>query len=203
MLAFPFGSVFSAYGSSTADVMHLYRDTHGLPAANPGLAEAIQAGTERMRGVAIKDMRGEGFRSDELDFQTVLELWAGGRPNLVSAVNGDGLAEAVGRIAHAGGAALEAAWTVVSADVLHWSPEHMDGFAAHESVASGSRDVVWSADQGPLPTPTYELAGLAPGAVVEGPGMIDAADTGYVVPGGWRLTVDGYGFFEMTDTRHA
>ena len=98
VLAFPFGSVFSAYGSSTTDVMHLYRDTHGTPAASPGLADAIESGTERMRSVAVKDMRGEGFRSDELDFQTVLELWMGGRPALVSATNGDGLADAVQRV---------------------------------------------------------------------------------------------------------
>ena len=202
VLAFPFGSVFSAFGSSTTDVMHLYRDTHGLPAANPGLVDAVRAGAERMRSVAVKDMRGEGFRSDELDFQTVIELWAGGRPDLVSAANGGGLVEAVQRGAQTG-SALEAVWTVASADVPHWSPERLDDFTVRESAASGSRDVVWSADQGPLPTPTYELAGLAPGAVVQGPGVIDAADTGYVVPAGWRLTVDGYGFLEMTDTRHA
>lgn len=207
VLAFPFGSVFSAFGSSTTDVMHLYRDTHGSSAASPGLADAIEAGTERMRSVAVKDMRGEGFRSDELDFQTVLELWTEGRATLVSATNGDGLADAVRRMtngldASPGSVALEAAWTVVSAGVPHWSPERVNGFAAHEPAASGSREVTWSADQGPIATPTYELANLAPGAIVQGPAVIDAADTGYVVPVGWRLAVDGYGFLEMTDTRH-
>ena len=206
VLAFPFGSVFSAYGSSTTDVMHLYRDTHGSPAASPGLADAIEAGTERMRSVAVKDMRGEGFRSDELDFQTVLELWTGGRPTLVSASNGDGLAGAVQRAANGldepGSVALEAAWTVVSAGVPHWSPERANGFAAHEAAASGSRQVTWSAEHGPVATPTHELADLAPGAVVEGPAVIEAADTGYVVPAGWRLAVDGYGFLGMTDVRH-
>ena len=206
VLAFPFGSVFSAFGSSTTDVMHLYRDTHGTPAASPGLADAIESGTERMRSVAVKDMRGEGFRSDELEFQTVLELWTAGRPALLPATNGGGLDAAVRRMtdgndANSGPIALEAAWTVVSAGVPHWSPERVNGFAAHEAAASGSREVTWSAEQGPLSTPTYELAGLAPGAVVTGPAVIDAADTGYVVPEGWRLAVDGYGFLEMTDTR--
>ncbi len=206
VLAFPFGSVFSAYGSSTTDVMHLYRDTHGSSAANPGLADAIEVGTERMRSVAVKDMRGEGFRSDELDYQTVLELWTGGRATLVSATNGDGLADVVQRMTNGldapGSVALEAAWTVVSAGVPHWSPERVDGFAAHAPVVSGSRGITWSAEQGPTATPTYELTSLVPGAVVEGPTVIDAADTGYVVPEGWRLTVDGYGFLEMTDIRH-
>ena len=207
VLAFPFGSVFSAFGSSTTDVMHLYRDTHGSSAASPGLADAIEAGTERMRSVAVKDMRGEGFRSDELDFQTVLELWTEGRATLISATNGDGLADAVKRMTNgldtdSGSVALEAAWTVVSAGVPHWSPERVNGFAAHEPAASGSREVTWFADQAPLSTQTYELANLAPGAVVDGPAVVDAADTGYVVPDGWQLTVDGYGFLEMTDTRH-
>lgn len=206
VLAFPFGSVFSAFGSSTTDVMHLYRDTHGSQAADPGLADAIKTGTERMQSTAVKDMRGEGFRSDELDFQTVLELWAEGRANLVSTANGDRLADAVQRVKNGldsdhGSVSLEAAWTVVSAGVPHWSPERVEGFAAHEPAASGSREVTWSAGQGPLATPTYEMVGLAPGAVVAGPAVIDAADTGYVVPAGWRLTVDGYGFLEMTDTR--
>jgi N-methylhydantoinase A len=206
VLAFPFGSVFSAYGSSTTDVMHLYRDTHGTPAASPGLSDAIETGTERMRSVAVKDMRGEGFRSDELVFQTVLELWTAGRPALVSAANGDGLADAVQRVTNGldtnpGSIALEAAWTVVSAGVPHWSPERVNGFAVHDPAASGSREVTWSAEQGSTATPTYELTSLVPGAVVEGPAVIDAANTGYVVPGGWRLAVDGYGFLEMTDTR--
>ena len=207
VLAFPFGSVFSAYGSSTTDVMHLYRDTHGSPAATPGLADAIDAGTERMRSVAVKDMRGEGFRSDELEFQTVLELWTEGRATLVSATNGDGLADAVQRMTNGldagpGSVALEAAWTVVSAGVPHWSPERVNGFAAHELAASGSREVTWSAEQGPIATPTHELVDLMPGAVIEGPAVVDAADTGYVVPHGWRLAVDGYGFLDMTDMRH-
>lgn len=205
VLAFPFGSVFSAYGSSTTDVMHLYRDTHGSPAASPGLADAIEAGTERMRSVAVKDMRGEGFRSDELDFRTVLELWTGGRATLVSTTNGDGLANAVQRMTNGldapGSVALEAAWTVVSAGVPHWSPERVNGFAAHAPTVSGSREVTWSAEHGPTATPTYELTSLVPGAVVEGPAVIDAADTGYVAPEGWRIAVDGYGFLEMTDTR--
>ena len=205
VLAFPFGSVFSAFGSSTTDVMHLYRDTHGTPAASPGLANAIESGTERMRSVAVKDMRGEGFRSDELDFQTVLELWTAGRPTLLPATNGDGLADAVGRMTNGldepDSIALEAAWAVVSAGVPHWSPERVDGFAVHEPGASGSREVTWSAEQGPVVTMTHELADLVPGAVVRGPAVVDAADTGYVVPGGWRLAVDGYGFLELTDTR--
>ena len=207
VLAFPFGSVFSAFGSSTTDVMHLYRNTYGSSAATPGLADAIGAGTERMRGVAVKDMRGEGFRSDELDFQTVLELWTGGRPTLVSTADGDGLVEAVrrtanGRDAESSPVTLEAAWTVVSAGVPHWSPERVNGFAAHKPPLSCSREVTWSVGQGPLPTPTYEIASLTPGAVVEGPAVIDAPDTGYVVPDGWRLAVDGYGFLEMTDMRN-
>ena len=207
VLAFPFGSVFSAYGSSTTDVVHLYRDTHGAPAASPGLAGAVEMGTERMRSVAVKDMRGEGFRSDELDFQTVLELWTGGRPTLVPATNGDALTGAVQRMMDGlgpgqGPVALEAAWTVVSAGIPHWSPERVDGFTAHEPAASGSREVTWSAKQGPIVTPTHELADLAPGAVVNGPAVVDAADTGYVVPQGWRLAVDGYGFLEITDVRH-
>ena len=128
-------------------------------------------------------------------------------PPLVSATNGDGLADAVQRMTNGhnatpGSVALEAAWTVVSAGVPHWSPERVNGFASHAPAVSGSREVTWSAEQGPTATPTYELTSLVPGAVVEGPAVIDAADTGYVVPKGWRLAVDGYGFLEMTDTRH-
>ena len=205
VLAFPFGSVFSAFGSSTTDVMHLYRNTHGSPAANPGLADAMDAGTERMRRTAVRDMRGEGFRSDELDFQTIVELWADGRAALVRVADGGGLATAIQRTANdldvdPASVTLEATWAVVSADVPHWSPERVDKFSTHRPVASGSREVTWSIDQGSLSTPTHELASLTSGAVIEGPAVIDAPDTGYVVPEGWRLTVDGYGFLEMVDT---
>ena len=165
----------------------------------------MDAGTERMRRTAVRDMRGEGFRSDELDFQTIVELWADGRAALVRVADGGGLATAIQRTANdldvdPASVVLEATWAVVSADVPHWSPERVDKFSTHRPVASGSREVTWSIDQGSLSTPTHELASLTSGAVIEGPAVIDAPDTGYVVPEGWRLMVDGYGFLEMVDT---
>jgi N-methylhydantoinase A len=55
VIGFPFGSVFSAFGSSTADVRHLYY--RPLADSDDGV-EAVLAG---LRQQALVDMRGEGF----------------------------------------------------------------------------------------------------------------------------------------------
>src|SRR3989440_2843319 len=63
---FDLGSVFSAFGSSISDIVHVYE--HGLNvslAAVEGQREVREV-IERMRTEALHDMRGEGFSTDRV-----------------------------------------------------------------------------------------------------------------------------------------
>ena len=61
IMAFPFGSVFSAFGGSTTNVQHLYaRTLTGRGAAKAALAE--------LKIQAAKDMAGEGFAAKDVKY---------------------------------------------------------------------------------------------------------------------------------------
>jgi N-methylhydantoinase A len=60
-----------------------------------------------------------------------------------------------------------------------------------------TRDV-WFAGQGFTATPVYWRPGLAAGAVVTGPAIVEAVDSTTVVPPGWTARVDDMGFIRLT-----
>ncbi|HEY5608216.1 MAG TPA: hydantoinase/oxoprolinase family protein [Alphaproteobacteria bacterium] len=63
IMAFPFGSVFSAFGGSTTNVQHLYaRTLTGKGGAKAALAE--------LKAQAAKDMAGEGFAAKDVTYTT-------------------------------------------------------------------------------------------------------------------------------------
>jgi len=60
-----------------------------------------------------------------------------------------------------------------------------------------TRDV-WFAATGFTATPVHWRPGLAAGAVVTGPAIVDAVDSTIVVPPGWTARVDDMGFIRLT-----
>ncbi|MBI4492298.1 MAG: hydantoinase/oxoprolinase family protein [Chloroflexi bacterium] len=61
VVGFPFGSVFSAFGSSTVDVRHQYWRNLVVPLASASAADRVAAALADLRRQAALDMRGEGF----------------------------------------------------------------------------------------------------------------------------------------------
>lgn len=62
VVGFRFGSVFSAYGSSTTDVVHRYAERIGAGSVSGAAAEEALA---ELRRRAAVDMRGEGFGAED------------------------------------------------------------------------------------------------------------------------------------------
>ncbi len=60
-----------------------------------------------------------------------------------------------------------------------------------------SRDI-WFSGVGFTPTPVHWRSGLAAGAVMTGPAVIEAVDSTTVVPPGWTARVDDVGFIRLT-----
>lgn len=62
-----------------------------------------------------------------------------------------------------------------------------------------TRDVYWEEYMGFRPTKVYEYDRIKPGNVIEGPAVIEAVHTTYVIAPGYRFTLDKYrnGIMEM------
>jgi N-methylhydantoinase A/oxoprolinase/acetone carboxylase beta subunit len=116
VIGFPFGSVFSAFGSSTADVRHLYyRPLSDGAAAEDGAATAL----ETLRQQAAVDMRGEGFADGAVTLTDRVESRPSEPRTLV----------------------LDA-----RAPVPHWLPSPAQAAGASRPEAHERRAVRWSAE---------------------------------------------------------
>jgi N-methylhydantoinase A/acetophenone carboxylase len=69
-------------------------------------------------------------------------------------------------------------------------PRMAPASADPSTALSGHRDALFSADDGPVDTPVYEMERLRPGHRLAGPALIDSDDTTVVVSPGWSCLVD-------------
>lgn len=203
VVGFPFGSVFSAFGSSTVDVVHDYRRSVlvALEAADAGSQAASTLSS--LRRQALLDMRGEGFAEDQVAFDLELLVVTNGVEHRLpwpaeSADGGLNLAAVRRAILEKLGAKpgqpleLRGLSLRARAAVPHWLPEAKDA-EPHRASATGQRDVVWSAGASATETSLYTLGGLKPGAHLEGPAIVEAPDTSYAIPANWRAHLDRWG----------
>ncbi len=81
IVAFPFSSVFSAYGSSALDVVHHYADVSAIDSDD-------SSARKRLRAQAIRDMKSEGFDEREVEIleRSEIEADAGSKRLAVTAV---------------------------------------------------------------------------------------------------------------------
>jgi N-methylhydantoinase A len=192
VVTFPFGSVFSAFGGGTTDVQHLYRYTFSESPQNPALVAQVVDG---ILNQARLDMRAEGFAPS--DVSLAVEATLDGRIETVNGESSLDRSDVCPQIlAKANGIAVSALFVSATSLTPHWRQGQMP-LTSHVVQSRGQRDVWWDAT-GPARTPLYDRAMLAPGAVVEGPAIIEAPDTTYAVPPGWRLVVNEFSFYVMT-----
>jgi N-methylhydantoinase A/oxoprolinase/acetone carboxylase beta subunit len=190
-IAFPFGSVFSAFGGSTTDVQHVYRRAFAAARQHEDLAPLL---ADLIRQARL-DMRGEGFSPDAVALTAAADTGSGSA--VETAVNGDaGAAAAAALRQKVGGRPIHAVGVRAVSAIPHWTPARR---AAQQRTLSprGERPVWWQRT-GASPTPVFDREALQPGDVIAGPAIVEGADTVYAVRPGWRMSVDPYGFFIMS-----
>lgn len=199
VVAFPYGSVFSAFGSSTTDVLHIYSKTVGrsLKEIN-GLEREVLGYREQ----AIKDMVGEGFKAEDVNFSVAIVLSLnGGRHVLQTSEVSDGISEMVNEsLSHeeTENAALEALNVTAECKVPHWEPTVLEQTNSDvEKARKGSREVYWVRGES-TETLIYDREQLEHGHIIQGPAIVEGPDTNYPVSEGWELAVDRMGNFVMT-----
>ena len=212
IITFPYSAVFSAFGSSTADVTHYYTHTEPLlvrskkQEVHASEISRVNAIIEGLRVRALQDIRGEGFGADEMVFE--LELIAGPAEGTTRLVRSPllelGGEEDLRRVCDTCAPAaddvvfdtflLRVRGAIPHSGMQTWTLGPEEPAAALKMV----RPVYWPG--GLRDTKVYDYSRLHPGNVVPGPAVIDSDSTTYVLPEGARLTVDRYrnGIIQMT-----
>lgn len=78
-------------------------------------------------------------------------------------------------------------------------PGHLAEFGTVSDAAearSGTREVYWGTEF--VATPVFDGRQLGPGAVIDGPALVEEAFTVVAVAPGWRCTLDAHGSYELT-----
>ena len=199
VLGFPHGSVFSAFGSSTVDVWHHYSRGADLPLADPGTAGQVSAVISALRRQGDLDMRGEGFAPGDVTVTSSIVIDNDGTAReipLDSTATADSGTDTATADALAGAAAPGARLREIAVDLRAatptWTPARVP-LRPRPAPVHAERDVRWSADAPPLRTPVVALEAMTAGSRIDGPALIDTADTVYAVNPGWTATLTAEG----------
>ena len=207
-LATPYASVFSAFGSSTTDVLHSYSKSMmiQLRKGNRYFSDygSFNGVVGSLTEAARRDIRGEGFSPDHASYS--LELVGEGALKEVR-IDTDKLLlgsehdvkELCTNFAAKGPISVSAMTLNARVPMPHLTAKTFKRGGANSSKSmKASRQVFWSPASGYQNTPVYELELLIPGNVVTGPAVVDAKDTTYVIPAGMSLHMDKYSNAIMT-----
>ncbi|HWI70934.1 MAG TPA: hydantoinase/oxoprolinase family protein, partial [Baekduia sp.] len=204
-------SIFCAAGMLMSDFKHDYVRAYKTPlhAADP---ERLGALFEEMRVVGHATLEREGLGDDAIELRAALdvrytgqwhELTVGARlPVDPAAVAATFHAEHDRRFGHASpGAAIEVLALRVTAVGRTAKPVLARGPASDGDGDGGARRgdrPVWDPGARALvPTPVWDGRALTVGASLEGPAIVELANTTIVVPRGFTLGVDPYGAFAV------
>jgi N-methylhydantoinase A/oxoprolinase/acetone carboxylase beta subunit len=217
VVVFPFSSAFCAYGSSTMDVVHVYERSRrfSLLTAVGGRwledYDGFNSVVDGLRELARRDFAGEGFDPNQVRYALELDMKFGGQLNvkrvaspLLQVRSEEDMraiyvaferefSEAYSALGLNPEAGVEIEAFVLKASLPQLHPERpvaQDDGSDQAVALTGHRDALFSADDGRLQVPVYEMNRLTPGDGFAGPALIESDDTTVVVAPGWRCAVD-------------
>ena len=199
VIAFPFGSVFGAYGSCMTDVRHSYmRSLHGLPINETAKISEI---VENLIAQASTDMAGEGFDEKTIKISVEFDVENGkGRECVSWAPDSGPLVDFL--IEKSKNGYIKAKISQLRVTTTSETPHPPSatsklGKENPESALKNSRDIFWEFKE-TVKTSIYDRDLLKPGHKIKGPALVEGADSIYSVPVGWNLTVDKNCFYIMS-----
>lgn len=193
VVGFPYGAVFSAFGSSTVDVWHRYTASlvGRLDSATTRLSAKETIADLRAQGVL--DMRGEGFDRHASRESSHLLVDAGGQRHRVPVEDTDEVEAVCDDVARRwSDAQLREVVLDIRAPMPTWQPPR-HSLTQTSARPYAHREVRWRWEVEPASTALLRLDGLDPGATVDGPAIVEADDTVYAVNPGWSASIDAYG----------
>jgi N-methylhydantoinase A/acetophenone carboxylase len=182
---FPESPVFSAAGSSTMDVQHFY-ESRIQTSEGENLSQVLKRVAAGLRDRAHRDMRGEGFDPATAKLEFVLDT-----PDGTQFIFDDMEWDTVVAEAACGGL-LRLMATIETSGQDDAAP----GITPPASQASGDeREIGWAS--GKSMTAVYSYPELAVGERIEGPALVETAETTCVIPQRWCAETDSYGALKV------
>lgn len=198
-----FSSVFSAFGSSCADVLHSYESFSRILVKrqiNQSQIKIFNEVVKRLMNSAWRDMRGEGFPPEKVSFSVELEIESGDTTvllespvtlineqedldNIFNTFNGQNDDRPATELN-----ILNIRLRARSPAAHQELPVYESAGENPESAFKGRRNVYWKDSY--IQTPIYEQARLKCGNVVSGPAIIESDDTTILIPEHKKYTVD-------------
>ena len=197
---FALGPVFSAFGSSVADISHLYERSFHLPLRDGADVQALNRLIEEMRKTGVRDLLGEGIKADQTEFfvELELELSQPSRPSVsvkLSQLQFASLEELRSRLGsklQSSDVSLELVRMRVKKSIARPPVMQSPATAADSvSAAMGKRAVAYGSTQGEADR--YKWESLRPVQSLQGCCILEAENSTYFVPEGWVLQIDRYG----------
>jgi N-methylhydantoinase A/oxoprolinase/acetone carboxylase beta subunit len=198
---FSVGSIFSAFGSSTADISHDYEYAPFVSLQDVGKLQRIFSD---LRDEALKDMKGEGLDLAKVEISLDLAISDGQNPSTpieaghvgsVTKEEVERIGELFDKIAPRDHGRVKRVVELLRLKARYPAPRHKPAvFRGNKPDSDGSikgeRKVFWK--DKPVSTSIYDWNLLKSGNIVKGPAVIEAKDSSYMLPTGWTLKVDKY-----------
>jgi N-methylhydantoinase A/acetophenone carboxylase len=190
--------VFSAFGSSVADISHVYERSFHLPLRDGADVESLNHLIEGMRKTGVRDLLGEGIKPDQTEFSVELELSQPSRPGIsvkllqLRFASLEELRSCLGSDLPRSDIVLELVRMRVTKP-LSRHPLMEKAAAVGDSIgaAIGKRAVAYGSTLGEADR--YKWESLQPGQSLQGCCILEAENSTYFVPEGWILQIDQYG----------
>ena len=205
----PYASVFSALGIASSDIVRVY--SISSPLRSPFDTASINTLFGRLEVQASEEITERGVETAQTEISRFLEMRFRHQVHQVRVpVPGGSLsaAEVEGFVARfielyeqsfgKGTAVTEAGVEILTFHVVA-TTVHVpvilkeDPVAGEDPAAAAMGDRPVYFDDGFIETPIFDHRRLAPGNRIEGPALIEGANTTLVVHPGQRITVDGFG----------
>ena len=208
----PFASPFSAFGSSMADLLHVYSKYGEIELCDGrsylGEYDRFNAVVSEMHKRALRDIKAEGYSADDARYSLELVMADDSSGDvrvttdkLALASEADvkalcaGFLEAREKLGGKSKGGIRVLTTMLNAAITmpHWQFQAVaPGGPDPRRALRGEREVFWSPEKGYQKTPIYDRDLLEAGNIVRGPAVIEARDTTYVIPADWVLNIDKY-----------
>jgi N-methylhydantoinase A len=216
----PFSPVFGAFGASTIDIMQVFDRTKAIKLFQYTTQsytedyEAFNGIVRELTGLALRDLKMEGFAETDVQFILELEMRYGMQynhtkiesPHLEIRSASD-VKDICNRFEETyakvyspeavfpqGGINVENFFlkAIVHTPHVELTAHELAGPTPPERALKGSRQVYFMDPGGFRVTDIYTFEALLPGNIITGPAVIEAEDTTCVINPGWRFTMDVY-----------
>lgn len=199
---FDLGPVFSAFGSSVSDIVHVYEEPVRVSLISGDIA-AVNRAIENMRAEGLRDLRGEGIKPDDAQFSLEMELSSScgsGTQIKCPAQTFDSLDALRSLMASQLGpkhttvefVRLQLRKPIARPALL----ERQSQSDSSEAAVTGTRTVAYGSAS--HKASIYRWEALQPGHHVDGCALLESHNSTYFVPQGWSLNIDRFGNAQLT-----